>query len=406
MINLIKHTNVALFYFFLVGLLGVFLRFFFVIPIPANFRYVVHAHSHIALLGWVYIGLTTLVYKMYFFKAGVAKIYRRVFWFTQITLIGMLVTFPFTGYAFLSITFSTLFLIASYFMAWFILKKTPPPFKTTYSFKLIKASVWYMVISSIGPWTLGGIMATLGSTSIWYKTAIYYYLHFQYNAWYILALCGIFFYFMERQNLAPENKDFKSFFWQINAAVILGFFLSVLWVEPHWIYYVLAGAGAILQVTAFFKLYKIISPFWKLLDFSAFTKLLLKLAGILMIPKILLQLLSAIPWFANLAFSFPDLVIGYLHWVFLGVVSIALFGLLSHAGLLKLSKWIFWLYFTAFILTESLIFYKGTAIWLELPFLPHYFKIVAYISLFLPLTVGLMLLKNLLTKRKTSPKSS
>lgn len=405
MINLRKHTNVALIYFFLVGVLGVFLRFFFVLPISANFRYVVHAHSHIALLGWVYIAITTLIFKMYFYKTGFGRVYKRIFWFTQITIIGMLITFPFTGYAFFSITFSTLFLIASYFMAWFILKKTPSSYKTTYSFKLIRAAIWYMVISSIGPWALGGIMATLGNTSIWYKMAIYYYLHFQYNAWFILALCGILLYFLEKQNLKPGKEDFRSFFWQINAAVLLGFFLSVLWIEPHWIFYVLAGAGAVLQLTAFYKFFWVISPSWKQLNFPVFTKLLLKLAGILLIAKIILQLLSAIPWFANLAFSYPDLVIGYLHWVFLGVVSIALFALLCVANLLKLSKGIFWLYFAAFLLTEALIFYKGTAIWLGLPLPLHYFKVVAIISLLLPITVGLILLKNILRKRQNSAKS-
>lgn len=404
MIDLKKHTNVALGYFFLVGLLGVFLRFFFVIPIPANFRYVVHAHSHIALLGWVYIALTTLIYKMYFSEAGFGKTYKRIFWFTQITLIGMLVTFPFTGYALFSITFSTLFLIASYFMAWFILKKTPPPFKNTYSFKLIKAALWYMVFSSIGPWTLGGIMTTLGSTSIWYKMAIYYYLHFQYNAWFILALLGIFFYFLEQQNLQPQKGHFKSFFWQINAAVILGFFLSVLWTEPHWIYYVLGGAGAILQITAFFEFWKMLFPVWKQLRFSPFLKLLLKIVGLLLIVKLLLQLFSAIPWFANLAFSFPDFVIGYLHWVFLGVVSIPLFVFLVHHRLLQLPKWIYWFYFAAFLITESLIFYKGTVTWLELPLLPHYFRILAFSSLLLPLSIGILFVRNLLTKRQTSTK--
>lgn len=398
------HTNIALGYFFLVGLLGVFLRFFFVIPIPANFRYVVHAHSHIALLGWVYIALTTMIYKMYFSQAGPAGPYRRIFWFTQVTLIGMLLTFPFTGYAFLSITFSTLFLIASYFMAWFILKKVPPHFKMRNSFKLVKASLWYMVFSSIGPWALGAIMSTLGSTSIWYKLAIYFYLHFQYNAWFILALCGILFYFLEQQKLEPQKRDFRSFFWQLNAAVILSFFLSVLWTEPHWIYYVLGGAGAILQVTAFFKFYQILVPFWKKLDFSSFLKLLLKITGILLLAKLLLQLISALPYFADLAFGFPDFVIGYLHWVFLGVVSIPLFGFLFRFNLLRLPKSVFWLYFAAFLLTEALVFYKGTVTWLELPLLPNYFRLLAYISLFLPLTVGILLLKNLLTKGQTSAK--
>ena len=398
MVKLTRHTNIALGYFFLVGLLGVFLRSFFVIPIPANFRYVVHAHSHIALLGWVYIALTTLIYKMYFSEVGSGKTYKRIFWFTQITLVGMLVTFPFTGYALFSITFSTLFLIASYFMAWFILKKSPPKIKATNSFKLIKAALGYMVFSSIGPWALGGIMTTLGNTSIWYKIAIYFYLHFQYNAWFILALLGIFFYFMEQQDLKIQKRDFKNFFFQLNAAVILSFFLSVLFTEPHWIYYLLGAAGAVFQVTAFVKFWKIISPHWKQLQFSSFLKLLLKIGGILLLGKILLQLLSAIPYFASLAFNYPDFVIGYLHWVFLGVVSIPLFVFLIKTNLLRIQKWVFWLYFSAFLLTEALIFYKGTATWLEFSMFENYFRLLAYCSVFLPLTVGTMFLRNVLTK--------
>jgi hypothetical protein len=404
MVNLKAHTNIAMGYFFLVGLLGVFLRFFFVIPVSANFRHIVHAHSHVALLGWVYIGLTTIIYKMYFTKAGPGRVYKRIFWLTQVTIIGMLLTFPFTGYALLSISFSTLFLIASYLMAWFILKKTPPHHKSRNSFKLVKASIWYMVISSIGPWALGGIMGTLGSSSVWYKLSIYFYLHFQYNAWFILALLGILFYFLEQQNMECQKGHFKSFFRQLNAAVILSFFLSVLFTQPHWIFYLLGGAGALLQITAFHKLYKILRPFWKQLRFSPFLKQLLSLTGILLIVKLLLQLFSAIPYFADLAYSFPDFVIAYLHWVFLGVVSIPLFVFLSHSGLLKLPKFIFWLYFAAFLITEALIFYKGTATWLGLPLLPHYFKILAYTSVFLPLTAGLILAKNLLTKRQTSAK--
>lgn len=397
MIDLKRHTNIALGYFLLVGLLGIFLRSFFITSIPANFRYVVHAHSHIALLGWVYIGLTTLIYKMYFSEAGQGKTYRRIFWFTQVTLLGMLFTFPFTGYALFSITFSTLFLFASYLFTWFVLKKTPLKHKKNYSFKCIKAALWYLVFSSIGPWALGGVMATLGKTSIWYKMAIYFYLHFQYNAWFILALCGIFFYFLEQKDLLPAKKDFKRFFQLLNAAVILSFFLSVLWVEPHWIFYVLAGLGAILQVWAFIKLFSMIKPFWigNRLDFSPFVRLLLKIAWIVLIGKICLQLLSALPYFAELAFTYTDFVIGYLHWTFLGFISIVLFAFLKTAGLLKVPKIAFWIYFTGFVLSEILIFYKGTSIWLRLPFFEDYYKTLVAVSSLLPISIGILVFKNL-----------
>src|SRR5690606_35371468 len=216
MINLKKHANLALTYFLLVGLLGIFLRLFFVTPIAANFRYVVHAHSHIALLGWVYVGLTTLIYRMYFQHSPRKKTYLRIFWFTNFTIIGMLCSFPFQGYALFSITFSTLFLIASYFLAWFVFKNIPPEYRNTYSYKCIRTALWYMVISSIGPWAIGEVMATLGNSSIWYKLSIYFYLHFQYNAWFLLVLSGIVFDLLEKYRLPIDRRDFHEFFWNVN----------------------------------------------------------------------------------------------------------------------------------------------------------------------------------------------
>lgn len=402
MIHLKRHTNTALLYFLLVGLLGVFLRMFFVTSIPANFRYIVHAHSHIALLGWVYIALTTLIYKMYFSEIDEARTYRKIFWFTQITLIGMLCSFPFTGYALFSIIFSTLFLFASYWVSWFFLKKTPKHFRFRNSFRCVKASLWYLVISSAGPWAVGAVMATLGKTSIWYKLSIYFYLHFQYNGWFVFALCGILFYFLEKKNITFQKRHFRDFFWLLNAGVILSLFLSVLWVQPHWIFYVLAGAGAILQAWAFARFFQILKPVWKknALPFSHFQQVLLKIAAFLLVIKILMQLVSSLPYFADLAYNTVDFVIGYLHLTFLGVVSISLFAFLAAARLLRLQKWVFWIYLTGFILSEAVIFYKGTAIWLRLPLFQDYFKILVIISSLIPLAVALMLVRNLLTKSR------
>ena len=70
MLVLKKHSRVALIYFLLAALLGVVLRAFYTIEIPINYRFVVHGHSHIALLGWVYVALTTLIYKTYIDQAS------------------------------------------------------------------------------------------------------------------------------------------------------------------------------------------------------------------------------------------------------------------------------------------------------------------------------------------------
>ena len=258
MIAIRKHIILALGYFFLVALLGVVLRLFSFADVPAIFRFLVHTHSHVALLGWVYVGLTSLIYVLFLKDAGIAKVYRKIFWFTQFTILGMLLSFPFQGYALFSIIFSTLFLIASYFFAWMVFTKTPVKFRSRFSYKCIRTSLVYMIISSIGPWALGAIMSTLGSTSIWYKLAIYFYLHFQYNGWFVLALCGMLFFIAENNKLGISRRDFKSFFIYINIAIVLTFFLSVLWTQPNTIFYNLAGIGAVVQLFAFLKLYNIL----------------------------------------------------------------------------------------------------------------------------------------------------
>ena len=401
MVKLKRHTNIALGYFFLVGLLGILLRLFFTSPIPGNFRFIVHAHSHIALLGWVYIGLVTIIYKMYFTEIDRSPTYMRIFWFTNFTVIGMLVTFPFQGYALLSITFSTLFLFASYFLAWFFLKNIPAHYKNSNSYKCIKASLIFLVFSSIGPWAIGGVMATLGNTSIWYKISIYFYLHFQYNAWFILALAGIFFYLLEKAGLPINNKEFRTFFFLLIWAIILSFFLSVLWVNPPLIFYLLAGAGALLQIAALIKFFILISPAWRSFKnkISSLVKLLLKIAAGFLIIKVLMQLLTALPFFASLSFRYTDFVIGYLHLVFLGIISIALFAFLIQLGLLNFRKKVFLLYFTGFILSEILIFYKGTAMWLGWPFISEYFTILVIISSLIPLAIAILLFDNLRSRK-------
>ncbi|HSP41139.1 MAG TPA: hypothetical protein VLN46_06880, partial [Gillisia sp.] len=117
--------------------------------------------------------------------------------------------------------------------------------------------------------------------------------------------------------------------------------------------------------------------------------------GYFLAIKILMQLLTAFPYFAELSYNFIDFVVGYLHWVFLGVVSITLFAFLDHFGLFKITKPVFYIYLTGFLLSEALIFYKGLAIWMALPFLSDYFIVLVGISALIPIAVFMILAKNL-----------
>lgn len=395
------HSRIALSYFLTAAVLGLVLRSFLILKIPVTYKFIVHTHSHIALLGWVYIALTTLIYKLYLKKQEVHKKYRYIFWFTQFTLLGMLFSFPFQGYALFSIIFSTLFLIASYWFFWFFRKNVRAEDKKRNSYKCINMALWFMVLSSIGPWALGAIMNTLGATSIWYRLAIYFYLHFQYNGWMILSLTGILFYILEQQNIYFPKKKFNTFFRLICIGIIASFSLSALFTKPHISINFIGGIGGTLQFAAFWILFGFLIKKKKELNiFSKFQLSLLKTIGLLAFLKMGLQILTAIPYFANLAVTIMDFTIGYLHWTFLGVITISLLLFFDYFKLIKIPKKAYFLYLLGFIATEMLIFYKGFAIWQNKPFIENYYIILALSSSLIILGLLIILLTSFINRNK------
>ena len=395
-----KHITIGLSYFIMAAVLGVVLRAMRTIQIPVEYRFLVHTHSHIALLGWVYIALTTLLFGLYLKQQNLDRRYKRIFWFTQLTIIGMLISFPIQGYALFSIIFSTLFLFASYWFTYFFNKNVSKAHKATNSYKCIKWALGYMVISSFGPWALGAIMGTLGAESVWYRMAIYFYLHFQYNGWMVLALVGALLYGLERGGLLIPKKKFNLFFWSMNIGIVLSFFLSTLWTQPTVLPYFLGGIGAVFQIYAFVLLVKIFLGFKQLRN-TLFTSLqgrMLKMVAWLYAVKILLQLFSAFPYFSNLAATVVDFTIGYLHWTFLGVVTLGLFFLLDFFKLLQLDRRGYYIYLIGFFGTEILIFHKGIMAWQGWPIFDAYFEVLTAVSLLLPMALIFILWTNMMAR--------
>ena len=402
MLSLKKQSTIAIGYFFLIAFLGVILRLFPVVSISSNYKFLVHTHSHVALLGWVYTALATIIFKQYLQDVKIDKKYNRIFWFTQVNIVGMLVSFPFTGYAFISILFSTLFLVSSYMFAWLIFRFTPTTLKKRNSYKLIRIALWYMIISSIGPWMLGIIMQTSGQGSSLYKNAIYFYLHFQYNGWFIIAIIGIFMFILEQNAILFTKKVFNYFFWLLNGGVIATFFISILWMNPPLLINSLSAMGSLFQLIAFGLLLKLIKTNKSEINsiFSPFLVNILKISGVLFLIKLVLQVTVCIPFIAEMVSYNVDFVIGYIHWVFLGVVSIPILTFLFHYQLAIKSKILFRVYLLGFILTEILIFYKGILIWLELNIINNYYHYLVIASGIILLAIFGLFLIQFKTKKK------
>lgn len=247
-----------------------------------------------------------------------------------------------------------------------------------------------MVISSLGPWALGIIMNTLGGASIWYRISIYFYLHFQYNGWFIVALFGIYFYILEQHNIVISKKLFNKFYWLLLVSVVLTFSLSVLWTKPHNSFYILSSIGAFLQFVSFWYFIKLIRSTKIGLIFSKQLLNLLILSCFLFMIKIIFQFIGSFQIIADDIAINLDVVIGYLHWTFLGVVSIPLFIFLYYFKLIRLPKKVMALYIIGFFLTEVLIFYKGYIQWKKESLSENFDLYLAIASFFLLISIVLI----------------
>ncbi|WMJ73666.1 hypothetical protein RCC89_10895 [Cytophagaceae bacterium ABcell3] len=389
-----KYFLITLVNLLIAGSLGVLLRYMSIAPTGLNFRYIVHAHSHVAFLGWAYMAFFLLI--LYLFlpeKFSSDKSYKWMFWLNQISVVGMLVAFPLQGYALYSIAFSTLHIFLSYWFAFKLnkdLKTSPVKSKTAINF--IKGALLFLVISSIGPFGLGIIMAKGLADSPIYDLAIYYYLHFQYNGWFIFSALGILFKLFEQHAITfPERKSnlfFKTYFYSNFPA----FLLSALWLETSAAVNVTAFVSALVQLLGTFWLVHMVQKFWKpmLAKLNNNETLLLKIALASFILKNALQFLSSFV----IIFQIRHFIIGYLHLTLIGCISLFLISVASNLKFNTLKGYwanaAVWLIASGYILSEIMLFAQGTSFWLQSGIIPFYDQSIIISSLLMP--VGFLII--------------
>src|SRR5690606_22196295 len=135
-------------------------------------------------------------------------------------------------------------------------------------------------------------------------------------------------------------KNINNLFWLYAISCIPAYFLSVLWLKlPLWAYIIVA-ISAINILTGWIwlivKMRKQLNGFFD--QVPKIGKQLLYLSAIAYTIKVVLQVGSVVPSLNNLAFGYRPIVIGYLHLVFLGVITLFLFGYLTYAKHLKVTK--------------------------------------------------------------------
>ena len=383
-----KDIQWAFLYFIITILLGLSLRVSYIADVFFNIRHVTHSHSHIGLLGWIYTILSSLICQ-YFLRETDRKPYFILFICTQFCILGMLFSFPFGGYFLYSIIFSSLFIICTYWFSIFFLKRSKKYNFIRFSIsksvdvendkplslKFVHWGIYFLILSSIGIWLLPVAIVKAGKGSDWYNSALYFFLHFQYNGWFLAVLFGLLVGEIEHKSLL-NSKRLKGALYNFVIGTIGSVTLS--WVgffnEP--ILYIIGNISGFLLLASIFELYRA----YMQLEKPAF---LMQMFLLLCMLKTIFMFLGSFPWIAEVVLPNREFVISYLHFTFLGVIGFGVLHFLEKNLHIHFPYWSLSLYTTAFVGSEILITYKGIAILCEL-FVPdnYYLLLIVFSSLF------------------------
>ena len=324
-----KWIRIALINLCIVALLGVIMRYKIAWSLPfIEQENILHAHYHFAFSGWVTQSLMTLMIARLAIGNG-ENFFKKYKWLLLANLIfayAMLFSFIWAGFNVISIAASTFSILISYIFAiiyWKDLNKIKIKSVSSYWFK---AALVFNILSSFGAFFLSYLMINKISHLNWYLASTYYFLHFQYNGWFFFTCMGLLSTRLTAAGI--QNKFQKKIFIVFAGACIPAFFLSALWLPiPTWVY-VLVVVAALAQLWAWVILIKkIIANKLSFFEgIKAQAKWILILSGAALSIKLLLQAGSTIPSLSKIAFGFRPVVIGYLHLVLLGVITLFILG--------------------------------------------------------------------------------
>lgn len=319
-------SRLAVFNFIVLALWGVLLRYMQLADLPFNYQYLLHAHSHFAFSGWVFLSIAFLIARLCC-GPHLSTSFRNLLLLAQVSAWGMLLSFSLQGYRPVSIAFSTLFLLAGFRLAYLVWKgKGLRNAVNKPAYLLICYALAFLCLSALGPFALGPLAALGLKASPFYQDAIYFYLHFQLNGFMELATLGLLAAGMPLCELTVADQRWLRLFM---LSVLPLYLIFCLWSRPGSPVWWIAGSGAGLHLFSWLVITRRFRSYWGGLSG------LEKLALLALSLKCLLQLAICFPMIGEWTFLNRNLIIGYIHLLTLGIVTPLLLAQFNQGGWLK-----------------------------------------------------------------------
>lgn len=375
-------VHFTFFLFLLTASSGIWMRAFSFYPntgIP--YTNVMHGHSHLAILGWAFLGVFILFLTLFWksIKQKAQAVILTVTLFAASFL--MFVAFIYQGYGLYSIILSSVHILVEYWAALFIYHHTKTNEKIPKTGLLfIKGSLLALIISTIGPFSLGFIAENGLRDSYLFDMAIYFYLHFQYNGWLYLMLIGLFTIVLQLKRIPINHSMLKAGFWFYFLSLFPGYFSSVMWVDLGGYSTFFASIGSIGQWIGVVSVIIAFKGIWVHLykKFHEVTIICLWITFFLLIVKSTMELGLISPTMADLVYGTRSVIIGYLHFTLLGFVSVFILTQYQMTGIINIRKNLsqagFLIFFIGFALNEFFLFGDGLAQWCGFAAIPYISK--------------------------------
>lgn len=381
---------------FLAALAGTLMRVAFVVELPPWIDYynVLHAHSHFAMMGWAWPALYLLMYYAFIpAEQAATRKWMWPFWSMNAAAWGLFVAFFVQGYAAGSIAFSTIFLGLAYLFAWRLWPYLP---KGTPAGMVARAAIGLMALSTLALWAMPALMFSSLRGSAWYYMAVQFFLHFQFNGWFLFGVIALGFRFMEQLVLDIPVRKARHFLGWLTLSCLLTYALAVTWSNPRPWLFVLNSVGVLVQAVALWLFSTLLRPHLGALarQVQGIPRLLLSIALVAFVLKVAIQTAVVLPFIAKVAYTIRNFVIGFIHLILLGTVTCGLLGLAGFRQMWPVNSRLARVGLASFlgglIGTEVWLFLQGLFFWGAWGFLPATYEVLFGLTLLLPLGIGLI----------------
>jgi hypothetical protein len=265
----------------------------------------------------------------------------------------------------------------------------------------LRAAGMFLILSSIGPYLLGIVMAKNLNDNIWYELSVYWFLHFLFNGFFFLVFLSLILSEIKKITSISAHKEKWFLYLMIGSIIPLYASFAIDSIQSVWVYILtfIGSAGQLIGVLFFYR--EIISLVNSSKGFIQ--KSVIRIVLLSFFLKLVFQFLSSFPFMKDFIFNAkPTFIIGYLHLVMLGMFSLFFTWLLKRLAYVhNTNRYTIGiiLFIIGIVLSEVLLFTQGFMLHTWQTSVPNYYLLLYTTSALMPLGI-LFLIINQYSKNK------